>query len=97
MADLEKLYEELSALTLLEAAELKEIVVNPYEINVQEETRGLYRRYGCAGMLGVFLRMLFLYVKNPAYRKFVKEVRKDGVAPKNLDEYFGYGLYVGQK
>jgi len=82
---------------LLEAAGVKEIVVKPYEINVQEETRGLYRGYGCGGMLGVLFRMLFLYVKNPAYRKFVKEVRKDGVAPKNLDEYFGYGLYVGQK
>ena len=82
---------------LLEAAELKEIVVKPYEINVQEETRGIYRRYGCGGMLGVLFRMLSLYVKNPAYRKFVKEVRKDGVAPKNLDEYFEYGLFVGQK
>jgi len=82
---------------LLEAAGLREIVVKPYEINVQEETRGLYRRYGCGGMLGVLFRMLSIYVKNPAYRKFVKEVRKDGIAPKNLDEYFGYGLYVGRK
>jgi hypothetical protein len=48
-------------------------------------------------MLGIVFRMLSLYIKNPAYRKFVKEVRKDGVAPKNLDEYFGYGLYVGRK
>ena len=82
---------------LLEAAGLREIFVKPYEINVQEETRGILRRYGCGGMLGIVFRMVSLYIKNPAYRKFVKEVRKDGVAPKNLDEYFGYGLYVGRK
>jgi arsenite methyltransferase len=82
---------------LLEGAELREIVVRTYKINVRNEAKGILRRYGFGGMLGVLLRMLSLYVKNPAYRKFVKEVRKDGVTPKNLDEYFGYGLYVGRK
>ena len=82
---------------LLEAAGLREMVVKPYEINVQEEARGIYRRYGCRGMLGIMFRMLSLYARSPAYRKFVKEVRKNGVTPKNLDEYFGYGLYVGRK
>jgi hypothetical protein len=48
-------------------------------------------------MLGVLWRMLSLYAKNPAYRRFVKEVRKDGVAPKDLEEFFGYGIYVGRK
>jgi len=82
---------------LLEAAGLREMVVRTYEINVQEEARGIYRRYGCRGMLGIMFRMLSLYARSPAYRKFVKEVRKNGVTPKNLDEYFGYGLYVGRK
>ena len=82
---------------LLEAAGLREMVVRTYEIKVQEEARGIYRRYGCRGMLGIMFRMLSLYARSPAYRKFVKEVRKDGVTPKNLDEYFGYGLYVGRK
>ena len=82
---------------LLEAAGLREMVVRTYEINVQEEARGIYRRYGCRGMLGIMFRMLSLYARSPAYRKLVKEVRKNGVTPKNLDEYFGYGLYVGRK
>ena len=47
--------------------------------------------------MGVFGRMLLLYARNPAYRRFVKEVRKEGVTPENLEEYFGYGLYVGRK
>ena len=82
---------------LLETAGIRETVVKTCEVNVQDESKGILRRYGCGGLLGVFWRMLSLYVKNPAYRKFAKEVQKDGITPKNLDEYFGYGLYVGRK
>jgi hypothetical protein len=48
-------------------------------------------------MLGVWGRMLSLYARSPAYRRFVKQVRESGVAPESLDEYFGYGVYVGRK
>jgi len=82
---------------LLEGAGLREIVVRTYEITTQNEARGILRRYGCRGMLGVLCRTLSLYARSPAYRRFVKEVREDGVTPENLDEYFGYGLYVGRK
>ena len=41
--------------------------------------------------------MFLLYFKNEAYRKFVRDVQKGGITPPNLDEYFGYGLYIGQK
>jgi hypothetical protein len=43
------------------------------------------------------LRALAMYFRNPAYRRFVKGVRRDGVVPENLAEYFGYGMYVGRK
>ncbi len=82
---------------LLEGAGLREIVVRTYEITTQNEARGILRRYGCRGMLGVLCRTLSLYARSPAYRRFVKEVRQDGVTPENLDEYFGYGIYVGSK
>ena len=82
---------------LLQAAGLREIVQKIHNVNLQDESKGILRRYGCAGALGVMGRMLFLYLRNPAYRKFVKEVQKDGITPKNLDEYFGYGLFVGRK
>jgi ubiquinone/menaquinone biosynthesis C-methylase UbiE len=82
---------------LLEGAGLKEIVVRTREISVRDETRGILQRYGCLGMVGVWGRTLRLYLRNPAYRKFVKEVRQAGVTPPNLVEYFGYGLYVGRK
>jgi hypothetical protein len=38
--------------------------------------------------------MLSLYARNPVYRAFVKGVQQGGIAPKNLGEYFGYGMYV---
>ena len=82
---------------LLEGAGLREIVVRTRQVDVQAEAKGLLQRYGCAGMLGIWRRMLALYLRNPAYRRFVKQVRQGGLTPKNLDEYFGYGLYVGKK
>jgi SAM-dependent methyltransferase len=82
---------------LLEGAGLREVVVQLHDIDVADETRGILRRYGCAGMLGIWGRMLRLFVRSPAYRRFVGQVRRDGVAPKHLNEYFGYGLYVAQK
>ncbi len=82
---------------LLESAGLQEIFTKTYTVNLRDESKGIMQRYGLGGMLGVFGRMLTLYVRSPSYRKFVKEVQKSGIAPKNLDEYFGYGLYVGYK
>jgi len=82
---------------LLEVAGLTEITVTTYTIKTQAEARGILRRYGWGGMLGVMGRMLLLYARSPAYRKFVKGVREGGVTPKDLEEYFGYGLFVGQK
>lgn len=82
---------------LLESAGLREITTRTYEINTQNEARGILRRYGFGGMLRVLCRTLSLYARSPAYRRFVKEVREGGVTPENLDEYFGYGTYVGRK
>jgi len=82
---------------LLEDAGLREIAVRTYEINTQDEARGILRRYGWGGMIRVVKRMLSLYARNPAYRGFVKAVREEGITPENLDEYFGYGVYVGRK
>lgn len=82
---------------LLEGAGLTEIVVRTYEINTRNEAREILRRYGCRGMLGVLSRILSLYARSPAYRRFVKEVRESGIPPENLDEYFGYGIYAGRK
>ncbi len=82
---------------LLEGAGLREITVRTYEINTQDEARGILRRYSWGGMLRVLWRMLLLYARSTAYRRFVKGVREGGITPENLEEYFGYGLFVGRK
>jgi len=82
---------------LLEGAGLTEIVVNVREVRVREEAKGLVRRYGYGGMFRSIYRGLVMYARNPAYRRFVKEVRQEGITPDNLEEYFGYGIYVGRK
>jgi arsenite methyltransferase len=82
---------------LLETAGLKEIITQTYPIQAQEETKGILRRYGLQGMLSVMGRTLLLYSRSPAYRKFVGEVRQGGLLPDHLEEYFGYGLFVGKK
>lgn len=84
-------------ISLLENAGLKEITSTVYAINLQDESKGILHRYGWGGALNVMGRMLLLYIKNPAYREFVKGVRQTGVTPVNLEEYFGYGLFVGRK
>jgi SAM-dependent methyltransferase len=82
---------------LLEGAGLEEAFVSVRPVDVRNEARGMMGRYGCAGMLGVWRRMLGLYIRNPAYRRFLKSLRQQGLTPENVDEYFGYGIYVGQK
>jgi arsenite methyltransferase len=82
---------------LLANAGLREITVRTYEIDAKDEARGILQRYGWGGMLRTWWRTLLLYARSSAYRRFLKRLRETGVIPKNLDQYFGYGLFVGQK
>jgi SAM-dependent methyltransferase len=84
-------------LGLLAKAGLQDITVRIHPVNAKKEAKLLLRRYGYGGMIGSGLRALVMYGQNPAYRRFVKGVRKGGVVPENLAEYFGYGMYVGRK
>lgn len=83
--------------SLLDAAGLRDLTVRTYVIDTKDEAKGILRRYGLGGMLRVFWRIMLLYAKSPAYRSFAKRVRESGVVPENLADYFGYGLFVGQK
>jgi arsenite methyltransferase len=82
---------------LLETAGLKEIITRIYPVQAQDETKGILRRYGLLGMLGVMGRTLLLYSRSSAYRRFVQKVRQGGIIPDHLEEYFGYGLFIGKK
>lgn len=82
---------------LLANAGLQDITVRLHAVDAQKEARLLMRRCGYGGLIASALRGLVMYIRNPAYRRFVKSVRQGGVVPENLQEYFGYGLFVGRK
>jgi ubiquinone/menaquinone biosynthesis C-methylase UbiE len=82
---------------LLESVGLTKIVVEIHEVRARREAKELVRRYGYGGMLRSAIRAVSMYARNSEYRRFVKEVRKKGIKPDNIEEYFGYGIYVGRK
>lgn len=82
---------------LMENAGLDQIEIEIFSITTQEEARAILQRYGWSRMFRILARTMKLYIKDPSYRKFVRSVRDQGIAPSNLIEYFGYGLYIGKK
>jgi arsenite methyltransferase len=82
---------------LLEGAGLSDIIVRTYETSALRGFLDLIGRYGLGEVLGVWRRILILYRTNPAYKKFLQEVREAGPMPKGAFEYFGYGIYAGRK
>jgi ubiquinone/menaquinone biosynthesis C-methylase UbiE len=82
---------------LLNKAGLKEITAKTYAVDIEDEAKGILRRYGWGGILRIMGRTLRLYTKSSSYRDFVKTIRQGGIVPDHLNEYFGYGLFVGRK
>jgi len=78
---------------LLDGAGLRDIIVKPYQVDARREATQL-RRYRFRDMFRMFYRTLFLYIKSPAFRKYMGERRH---IPKNLFDYLGYATFVGQK
>ena len=52
------------------------------------------KRYRLQDMAALFYRTLGLYLKNPAFRDYIRERRR---LPEDVFRYFGYGLFVGRK
>ena len=82
---------------LLENAGLEMQKIEIRKIQIQDEAKGIIRRYGYLGMVMSLFRALKMYIINPDYRQFVKKVQDRGITPANLEEYFGYGLYIAKK
>jgi len=75
---------------LLEGSGLRDIVVRTYKVNALSDWRN-----DLIDLLRVWHRALYLYIRSPAFRRFIKEAKLS--FPKNLLEYLGYGIYVGRK
>ena len=78
---------------LLEGSGLRDIVVKTYKFNALKESSQIMR-YGLRDLLRMFYRTLYLYIRSPAFRRYMKERQP---LPKNIWEYLGCGIYVGRK
>jgi arsenite methyltransferase len=78
---------------LLESAGLLDIVMRTYKFDTRREATQV-QRYHFQDMWRMFYRTLLLYIRDPAFRKYMADRRH---LPKGLFEYLGYGLFVGRK
>jgi arsenite methyltransferase len=85
---------------LLESAGLQDVIAQPQQMNAfrqrLDELSGMDwqdwqdRLRGIGSFVG-------LYLRNPAFRRYAKEITPSMAVIRNLFRYFGYGLYVGRK
>jgi ubiquinone/menaquinone biosynthesis C-methylase UbiE len=77
----------------LENAGLRDIVVRTYEFDTRREATQV-QRYRFQDMWRMFYRTLFLYVKNPDFRKYMAGRHR---LPKDIFRYLGYAIFVGRR
>jgi SAM-dependent methyltransferase len=83
--------------SLLESAGLQEIQVQMKTTSAREDVRDRLRWFGLAGVLGNTARMLRMWASSPENRKMLRHfLGMQASVPKDLYEYYGYGLYVGR-
>lgn len=84
--------------TLLSNSGLDIVVANPCKTTYISQYINEVKMMGLTEVLRPWGRLLSLYVKSPVYRKAINEMTKKARnVPKNMFDYFGYGLYVGRK
>lgn len=74
---------------LLEGAGLRNIIVRTNKVDALSN-----KRDDISDLLRTLPMVLYMYVRSSMFRRFIQESLS---IPKNLLEYFGYGLYVGGK
>jgi len=77
----------------LENAGLRDVVVETYRFDARRESSQI-KRYGFQDMWRMFYRTLYLYVKNPAFRKYMAGRHS---LPKDIFRYLGYAIFVGRR
>lgn len=74
---------------LLASAGFRELIARDYKVDALSNKWDDFKDF-----LGVWHKALYMYIRSSAFRRFVNEAFS---IPKNLVEYFGYGIYVGRK
>ncbi|MFC2001429.1 class I SAM-dependent methyltransferase [Chloroflexota bacterium] len=82
---------------LLEGSGLREIVAKIYKTNALSQWINEVRQFEFLDFFKAWYRFLFQFIKNPAYRRFTKEVLTMPKSIFRIFKYFGYGIYVGRK
>lgn len=83
---------------LLKSSGLRDIVVKTYKITSPSQFVNDIRTIGFTQVFKACGRLFSLYFKSSTYRKAIKEMTKEARGrPKNMLEYYGYGIYVGRK
>jgi ubiquinone/menaquinone biosynthesis C-methylase UbiE len=82
---------------LLEGSGLRVEVATVYETNAISQWINEVRQFEFLDFLKAWGRFLFLSIKSPACRRFVREAVAVPKSVFRVFRYFGYGLYVGRK
>ncbi len=82
---------------LLESSGLRETVALAYKTNAISQWTSEVRQFELADFIKAWYRYFYMFIKNPAARKFTKEALSFPRSIFSLFQYFGYGLYAGKK
>lgn len=82
---------------LLVGSGLRETVARIYKTNAPSQWISEARQFEFLDFLRAWYRFLFLLIKSPACRRFIKEVMTIPKSIFGLFQYWGYGIYVGRK
>jgi hypothetical protein len=80
---------------LLVRSGLTNVVGEGYRMNVTEESRGRFERYGRWHLVKILLKMPFLLLRDRRSRQFMKD--GTGALSKDVLDVIGYGVYTGSK
>jgi arsenite methyltransferase len=79
---------------LLEQSGLKDVTATSHAITARSETVARLRRLGLAQTARLWFKALSVALRNPRYRGLPQGALSD---PRELSDYWGYGIYVGRK
>ena len=83
---------------LLKGSGLHDIVVNSSKTTYRSQFANEIKMTGFAELFRPWGRLIKLYFKSPVYRKVIHGMARGAMSiPRNLFDYFGYGLFVGRK
>lgn len=80
---------------LLVKAGLSDVAGDGYRMEVAEESRGRFERYGRWRLTKIMLKMPFLLLRDRRSRQFMKDGA--GAMSRDMLDVIGYGVYAGRK